>query len=297
MNSDILKVHCTLRELQLALLEVLSDVINLCEENNLRYYAFGGTCLGAVRHSGFIPWDDDIDIAMPREDYNKLLSIAEEKLPPHYKVISGYTRSIFSLCIAKIHNLNNTRIGPAVIDIPEVYSGVSIDIMPLDGIMQDSKERNRYIKRLGRMELINSRLRFFTKAHGIKGVVLNPIMYCANKLVSQKAKMKYFEKCVATESRYPFDCSDMLMHSGFVSCRRNKVLIPRKCFEEWIYMDFESIKIRVPKEYDLYLRLYYGDDYMTPPPESEREYHEVALIDLDKPFSYYAELKRKGELK
>ena len=84
MNSDILKVHCTLRELQLALLEVLSDVINLCEENNLRYYAFGGTCLGAVRHSGFIPWDDDIDVMMMRDQYDILCSIAAKEFNHPY---------------------------------------------------------------------------------------------------------------------------------------------------------------------------------------------------------------------
>ena len=115
------------RQIQLGELSLLEKYIEICSKYNLRYYALGGTLLGAVRHKGFIPWDDDMDLGMPRKDYEKFLEICEKELPDHV--------------ILRIHddNLGNTSIMDTSLQIE--FGGVVcspfIDVFPLDGYPSD----------------------------------------------------------------------------------------------------------------------------------------------------------------
>ena len=120
-----------LRQLQLCELEILDEFVRICEKYDLQYYLVGGTLLGAVRHQGFIPWDDDIDVAMPREDYDKFAVIAEKELSPKYFYQCPATDPYYFLTYAKIRK-NGTEVYEERFKYSKFHKGVFIDIFPLD---------------------------------------------------------------------------------------------------------------------------------------------------------------------
>lgn len=120
-----------LRQLQLCELEILDEFVRICEKHGLQYYLVGGTLLGAVRHQGFIPWDDDIDMAMPREDYDKFAVIAHEDLAPQYFYQCPETDPYYFLTYAKIRK-NGTEVYEERFKDAKFHKGVFIDIFPLD---------------------------------------------------------------------------------------------------------------------------------------------------------------------
>jgi len=122
-----------LRKLQLAELDILKEFVVLCQRNDLQYYIIGGTLLGAVRHSGFIPWDDDIDIAMPRKDYDKLLDILKEQLSEPYSFLHYTTSEFYREYSLKIIN-KNIYCYEDKLDVEKSKTNLWIDVLPLDAV-------------------------------------------------------------------------------------------------------------------------------------------------------------------
>ena len=119
------------RTLQLAELDILKEFKRICEEHNLRYFAIGGTCLGAVRHQGFIPWDDDIDVAMPYEDYVRFIEIAKPGLRKPYELFDPVDHEVCGCTFLKMHNSNTAFIEKVREAYTDSYFGVFIDIINL----------------------------------------------------------------------------------------------------------------------------------------------------------------------
>lgn len=132
-NAEVQKKLEPIKKLQGVLLELLSVIDQVCAENNLRYYLFYGTLLGAVRDGGFIPWDDDADIVMPREDYEKLLSLPVSKWPDGYFLQSPYSEKYGRFAFAKLRKNGTTCIDPHHRHI-KMHQGIFIDIFPLDNV-------------------------------------------------------------------------------------------------------------------------------------------------------------------
>lgn len=130
-----------LRKLQLAELEILKDFIRVCNELKLTYFLDSGTLLGCIRHEGFIPWDDDIDVSMPREDYEIFLEKGQALLKREYFLQSYKTEPNYTLNFAKIRNSNTTFIESSVKDL-NINHGIFIDIFPIDGYKPDRKIEN-----------------------------------------------------------------------------------------------------------------------------------------------------------
>lgn len=126
-----MEIDSKLRQLQLAELEILDEFVRVCQAHDLRYYLVGGTLLGAVRHQGFIPWDDDIDVAMPREDYDRFAQIASEELGPQYFYQCPDTDPHYFLTYAKVRK-NGTEVCEERFRNSKFHKGVFIDIFPLD---------------------------------------------------------------------------------------------------------------------------------------------------------------------
>ena len=125
MNND-------LNELKRIELEMLKTFIKICKKHNFMYFLVGGTCLGSVRHGGFIPWDDDIDVGMPRSDYNKFIKIASEELPGNMFLQTFFTDEQYPCAFAKIRN-NDTTFIEKGLRKSNINHGIYIDIFPLDG--------------------------------------------------------------------------------------------------------------------------------------------------------------------
>ena len=135
-----------LRQLQLVELDILKQFLEICEKHALTYYMLGGTLLGAVRHKGFIPWDDDIDIGMPRPDYEKFLKLATYDLKPPYQLHTLFqNRGEYNYYYARVENPETRVLRKMAIE--DVHIPAWIDVFPLDGVPNDAHNRDKWIRK------------------------------------------------------------------------------------------------------------------------------------------------------
>ena len=264
-----------IKELQRAELDILKEIIVICERHNLTWFAIGGTLLGAVRHKGFIPWDDDIDIGLPRKDYEKLLQYAQEELPEPYQVLRGAGK--YEFLFAKIHNKNTTFIEQVCKGKTQWYKGVFVDIMPFDGIPNSTGLQNVYYPIVRGLSILYNNRRFGKskgKSMGTKITNLLPSS-AIYKLWDTVIRSVKFEKSKKT-------C--------FTWSARNKSLtFETALFSDLVWHDFEDIQIKIPRDYHSYLTTHYGD-YMQIPPASQQNCHgNHGIVDLERSFVEYIE--------
>ncbi|MCM1368567.1 MAG: LicD family protein [Roseburia sp.] len=265
-------------EVQKVILEIFKEIDKICRDNNIKYYAIGGTCIGAVRHQGFIPWDDDLDIAIPIEDYDRFLDIAEKTLPDHLKVYTNKNIRHYTNLFNKIIDERTTFIENSQIKYPDTYKGVFVDIMPLCGLPADPKQRQKFIKRLKRYSALNILRRdhkssWKRRIGSLFGWVLSVLPY------------NYFsEKIYKLYRSYPLNEAE---YTGYVwhSDSVDRLTFPKEFFKEAVFMPFEDASISCPADYHDYLTQQFGD-YMVIPPETEQVTHN-GIVDLEKSYEWY----------
>lgn len=269
-----------LRKMQLLELTILLEVKRICEKHKINYFLIGGTLIGAVRHKGFIPWDDDIDIAMPRDDYERFIQIAQQQLPS-YLVVHYYTINKYAPCtVLRIMNRNTTWVYKGSKKIKELYQGIIVDIEPLDGISSDFNAQKQLIKYVSLLLKLDIHWRYPISIHAhlkqklfyLISLFLRPFLgffLFANKITALLKKIDY------EQSEYL-----IFGDSGTIS---------KRCyFDEYVYFDFEDIKIRCPSGYHEYLRKCYGDYLQIPPEENRWEHADVIeRIDFDNSYEKY----------
>lgn len=222
-------------------LGILSKIKECSKCYGIRYYLSSGTALGAVRHGGYIPWDDDVDVFLPIDDYLKLISILEKD--DNYKIISQFnTDYYFGWGFGYMVDCNT------ICDINkfpiQLTTGQSIDLFPLYGIPDDALEKEIYIQKVKELEnkclvAIEDRERI-TAIKELNGFLL---------------KYNYNDCKLVGNVLMPFFVKDVF---------------PKNIFEEGVEKQFENLQLQVPKEYDFYLKQIYGD-YMKLPPEEKRK--------------------------
>lgn len=281
-NEDI-------KEIQKKILEIFIEIDKVCTANNLRYYAIGGTCLGAVRHQGFIPWDDDMDIAMPREDYERFKKTASKQLPSHLKIYDAADGGHFSCKFMKVHNIRTTFIEKGMLEYPDRYSGVYVDIMPLDGIPNDVWNRKIYFFQLSILWKLDwhRKLEYNQKLdlerNAAKVFIWRIIYFFIKRYPIDYFYMKY----VNLQKKYAYNASKSLCYTW--SWRASKVVFPKEDFDDYILLPFENVKMRCPAGYDNFLKTLFGDYMKLPPKDKQNSRHEVDILDLERPFTYYYE--------
>lgn len=264
-----------LRAIQALEMDILAEFIDICQKYGLRYYAMGGTCLGAVKYQGFIPWDDDIDVGMPRQDYNKFLQIAQDELPDNYFLQNYRTEKEYLQNYSKIR-ANDTIFMEKEVAGLDMNHGVYIDIFPLDGL-----PRNKYLRKVTRF-----RLKCFNL--GIYGHYIDDTQHLKpwSKMVRTVMKCRYtpqqlHRKWECLAASYDYDRCKWVCFYGA------EPIGQRKYLGEGIQMQFEHLHITVPLQYDLFLKEYYGD-YMTPyPQDKQTTSHETLMIDVAKSYKEY----------
>ena len=266
------KRELTLAEIHEGTLEVLKRFISVCDQIGVLYFLAYGSLIGAVRHHGFIPWDDDLDVIMLRPDYEKFREYCnkhEGELTP-FRFFDrhntpDYPYTIGRFCDTRYQMVRND-------DVPDAGQGMFIDIYPHDGAGNNNDKHWKSIlkKKKHLMVLLGcafSKTPVPSKSNKLLAPIRLPIY-----LYSHFKKPKYFlDKMEALRDVYPFD------KSKYVTCIIWDVEIrqcPKEWFLEYTTLPFEGIQVKVPKEYDSVLRDTYGD-YMQLPPEEKRVTHHV----------------------
>jgi len=239
----------SLKEAQNIMFEILKEFDRICKKHNLVYWLDFGTLLGAYRHKGFIPWDDDLDVGMPREDYDKFLEISKKELNSNYFLQTKESDKNYLNFFAKIRDRNSTFIDAWEKDKDIKYhQGVYIDIFPSMRVTKSTLE-SRYFRSLVYLSKLthNRKIRvdFLTKPL-IK--IINSFADKDGEYLISSAETMHYLKPVKVEDIFPLKMSE-----------------------------FEGEMFPIPKNSDIYLRAIFGDNFMTLPPKEDRVSHSIAI--------------------
>lgn len=249
----------------------LSAFHSLCQRHGLTYYAAGGTAIGAVRHHGIIPWDDDIDLAMPRPDYDRLVALARDENLAPYELVTAQSHECYNLTFAKYCDTRTTLLERR--DTPCVI-GLYLDIFPIDATSDDPAEAaalmRRFTRLRNRLEAISTRVTFRSWA----ALLLTPhewgrfAIKTLAFLFPKATRTMLLNRLDAISRRYPWGTTDYVTCYGGAYGDRERY--PALWLEGTApLVPFEDTEVHLLPRHDLLLRQLYGD-YMTPPPEAQQ---------------------------
>lgn len=256
------KIEVSLSELRKIGVDMLQYLDKICLENNINYFVYYGTLLGAIRHNGFIPWDDDIDIVLLRDDYEKLLEILKKENKTDYKLLDFSIQNDYFYPYAKLIN-TKTSVSESLFENIDNY-GLFVDIFPLDNIPDDKDQLEKRLKKI----------KFYQKLS----------YWWAMDLSYEKNKAKKFIKIIIKKMVKLYGLKRIMRNYNKVSIKYNNIdteycshnypvptcaLYKKEYLKSPIRHKFENIEVNIPKEYDEILKEEYGD-YMKLPPEKDR---------------------------
>lgn len=265
-----------IRALQMRVLGILLALDKVCSEHGLHYCICFGSMIGAVRHKGFIPWDDDLDVAMPRPDYEQLIAHASEWLPKPYEFVCAENDPDYPLPFGKIQDASTT-----LIERPHLYylGGCYIDVFPIDGFSDNKLVRRwqsaKYAFYCRCLYLVHRDP--YRHGHGPSSWL--PL--AVRKIFTMAGLQKRIRK-ILTKNDYDTASLTSSYTSGF------KKIFPKRVYGEYAPFEFEGHKVQGMANYDEYLTRVYGD-YMQIPPEEKRIQHNFYHLDLEHPYRDYKE--------
>ncbi|MBQ7232387.1 MAG: LicD family protein [Bacillales bacterium] len=268
-----------MEDLKVKLVEMFQWFHDFCQENDLRYYALGGTMLGAARHQGFIPWDDDIDVGMPRSDYEKLKLLLANQDNKHYVLEAPeFNTKDYYYPFSKLYDTTTTLIENTRFKIKR---GIYLDIFPLDGIGNTLEEsRTNFSKVKKQYNLLLTRVTGIRKGRKwYKNLAVILVRMIPNFILNNK---KILKKLIESGKKYSFDdcewCGNLFGAWGF------REVMPKEIMGEPKLYQFENIMIFGAADADKYLSNLYGDWTKLPPEEKRVTHHDYILCDLSKSY-------------
>lgn len=274
-----------LQKLHEYLLNIFKEYAKVCEKNNLSYFAIAGTTLGTIRHDGFIPWDDDLDVGMPIKDFIKLRDVSNNDLKEPYCLLDTLDKKRNYQYFYKIENKNTAFIESKNIDFKK---GIWIDIMPFSGVPDSNFKLYFFLKKAHfylRLDAFRNK-----KLNKCKGTVqkiekIISLPFTINK--SNNYYMKKFEKLL---TKYDFNKSKRIFYAWKLQFSYKKTkkytIFDSSIFKQTIGHKFEDTEIQIPIGYDKYLKQCYGD-YMRIPPVEKRITHKPYILDFNKSYKEY----------
>lgn len=273
----------TLNKLKKVELEILKDFIAICKKYDLPYFATGGTAIGALRHQGFIPWDDDIDVCMLRKDYDKFMEVGPKEFGDKYIFMTTDTEPRYPLMFGKMVK-KGTRFVEDAYQQADYPLGIYIDIFPYDQTPEDETLRKKYQKKtwnIARMHVLTliGNPKLPDSMTGIKkgiasaGCHVVHFLFRLFRITPEKTAKKYLTWAASC----PEPESDLYIDYSYIT--GENLMIRTKTSFPTIEMPFEDITVSMVRDYDSFLRPEYGD-YMELPPEGERHNHYAAFIDF-----------------
>jgi len=264
-----------IRRLQERILDILLELDKVCREHGLRYCICGGTMIGAVRHKGFIPWDDDLDVSMPRPDYERLIAHAREWLPEYLEFVCPENDPGYPLPFGKIQDARTT-----LIERPHLYylGGCYIDIFPFDAFPDGKIARwwqcTQYAFLKQCLYLVHRDP--YKHGHGVSSWVPRLI----RKLFTMEDLQKRIRRVL---TRYSYEEAHL---AGSYTDGLGKVM-SKEITDVYKPYTFEGHTVQGIANYDPYLTTMYDSTYMTPPPLEKRVQHNFYYLDLDHPYRDY----------
>lgn len=260
-------------ELQKKELEAFKQFLSICEKLKLKYYLLGGTLLGAIRHQGFIPWDDDIDVGMPRKDYEIFVTEGQKYMGSQYFIQTHISDPEYSMNFAKIR-INNTTYIETVVASRKMHHGVYIDVFPLD--IYPDKDKLFMLKK----HILD--LRISASYEGLK--------------ISTKAKIfQYLSKCfyptlrgaVVARERHFKSVKQGKNIANFSGAWGKKEIVPMDWYGDGIIQTFEGLDVIVPNEYQKWLEQVYGDYMQLPPKEKRKSHHCIIAMNVHQSYKEF----------
>lgn len=263
-------------EMKQRLLSIAEYLDKLCEENGMNLFMSGGTLLGAVRHKGFIPWDDDIDMYLSRPDYDRLIEIFRQQgNNGKYKLLAHELDDKYLYGFAKLIDTDTLLIekgGDAGVEM-----GLFLDIFPIDGLGDDIKFAKKHMKKINKYIILNLSLLVkpwrkevsFAKNFTIACLRVLAKMYGANRLHKKLSEIVH---------SVPYETSKYV--GEFIDEIGDKrIMLKNEMYDDYVLMDFENIKLKAPKNWDKWLTQFYGDYMKLPPVEKRVLTHGYELYD------------------
>ena len=265
-----------LKHLQSLELMILKEFIKICEENDLTYYMYAGSLLGTIRHQGFIPWDDDLDVIMFRDDFERFKQIFTSTSHDRIKLLSIETEEDYFHLLAKLM-LKDTLFEEKWVSQVDFNIGINIDIFVLDDLSNNSFKRNYQLKKafLYNKLLIMSKIRlddlpFLTKVITHSGYHILNLLGIKPKWINKRC-LNFLKKYQDENAEFVFDIS--------ATAEEYPQIFNKKEFKKVNRAKFEDIEVNVPSNYDEILKSLYGD-YMRLPPEEDRYNHITENLDF-----------------
>lgn len=251
-------------DLHAVLLEILSNIDEFCEKNNIRYSLGGGTLLGAVRHKGFIPWDDDVDIMMPRPDYNRFVSLFNGYNKNYQFIYAEKSKTVDTPhAYGKVHDIR-TKIYEA--DSPTNKSGVYVDVFPIDGMPTNYTLCKLYMSFVTQFsQILYYKNRRFADLPTLSSRI--------KKLMSSFFTYKFLGRA-NTMVMSLFKYSTSTYAGAITGVYGMKERYPQSLFEHYTRIAFESKQFMSIKDFNTYLSQHYGD-YMQIPPKEKQVNHQA----------------------
>ncbi len=274
--------HDFLRKLQLKNLEIYEVLLDFCQKNNINIFFCGGCLIGTIRNKGFIPWDDDIDVFMPRDDYEKLKELWPKKgnTKDYELVVPSYNNHTKNQFMTFNDN-NTTFIKDYETDL-DINHGIRIDLIPIDGC--PSSRLKRRIQKIWALTYSLYSTQVVPVKHGKMVTFLGRILLLL--VPTKRLRWKIANLAERRMTKYKIsDCSLITELCCGPKYMQNEY--KKEWFEEVIYKDFEGKKMPIPVGYDGYLSIAYGDYMKLPPKEKRVPEHDVVYCDLNNSYTKY----------
>lgn len=264
-----------LRKVQLLQLEMAKEVKRICEKYRINYFLDAGSMLGAVRHGGFIPWDDDLDIGFLREEYERFICLAPQELSEKYYIQNSTLDDNYGLVFSKIR-LKGTKFVENISQKNNASKEIYIDLFPYDNRSGDevlAKKEAGQFRILTHLLLIKCNV-YVWKGQGIKKWVKFLPLYIFALFCSKKWLRMRIEQLTGRHRNEK--CEKVFVHDGTAA---HYWYFSKKLLEELMDIEFEGEKFKIPQNYDEFLTTAYGN-YMKLPPKEKRKTHNIIELDF-----------------
>lgn len=262
-------------------LEILLEFDQLCKKHDINYQLFSGTLIGAIRHKGFIPWDDDIDVCMLREEYNRFLAIGAEELKDHYFLQNYHTDKNFQSQYTKIRK-NNTRYVEDLVQDVEMHQGFFIDVFPFDNVTPGTLKGKTQRIAIDQLKIFNycrvMRVNNSEKKKGLR--IAKKAAYYLLKVIPKNKVDRLITRlaCLFNEKEAEY-VGELSISTG--KNTYDSFVLKKAFFYDSIDWEFEGYQFPVPRAYDEVLTKNYGNYMKMPPLKEQAPHHGIIEVDFD----------------